>query len=102
MPRRKSLKHIEMSIESISKGGYEHFMLKEICEQGKVLEDCMRGRVNMDGTDLKLGGLLEVLPQLINARRLIFAACGTSWHAALVGEYLIEDAARIPVEVNKN
>lgn len=97
--RNLSFAELEMSIESISKGGYEHFMLKEICEQAKVLEDCMRGRVSADGTDIKLGGLVDVLPRMASARRLIIAACGTSWHAGLVGEYLIEEAARIPVEV---
>ncbi len=97
--RKVSFEEISMDLESISKGGYEHFMLKEICEQAKVIEDCMRGRVNADGTDLRLGGLIDVMPRLAAARRLIFAACGTSWHAALVGEYLIEETARIPVEV---
>lgn len=97
--RKVSFEEIAMDLESINKGGYEHFMLKEICEQGKVIEDCMRGRVNADGTDLRLGGLMDVMPRLASARRLIFAACGTSWHAALVGEYLIEEIARISVEV---
>lgn len=97
--RKGSFEELAMDLESINKGGYEHFMLKEICEQSKVIEDCMRGRINAEGTDLRLGGLIDVMPRLASARRLIFAACGTSWHAALVGEYLIEETARISVEV---
>ena len=74
-------------------------MLKEICEQPDVLEQCMRGRVKVAEGQLLLGGLSPHLPKMIAAQRIIIIACGTSWHAALLGEYLIETLARIPVEV---
>ena len=95
----KEIHQLEWDLGEIEKGGYEHFMLKEIMEQPTSLEDCMRGRVSTETNTITLGGLIEVLDQLRAARRIIIAACGTSWHAALVGEYMIEELARIPVEV---
>lgn len=90
---------VDMTIGDLEKGDFEHFMLKEIFEQPKTIEDTFRGRITPDHTDIVLGGLLDVFPKLLNARRIIIIGCGTSWHAALVGEYLIEEYARIPVEV---
>ena len=90
---------LDLDIGEIDKGGYEHFMLKEIFEQPRSILDTFRGRVSPDHKNLRLGGLFHVLPSLINAKRIIIIGCGTSWHAGLVGEYLFEDFARIPVEV---
>lgn len=90
---------VDMSIGDLEKGDFEHFMLKEIFEQPKTIEDTFRGRINPEHTDIVLGGLLDVFPKILKARRIIIIGCGTSWHAALVGEYLIEEYARIPVEV---
>lgn len=90
---------VEMEIEALEKGGFEHFMLKEIFEQPTSIMDSIRGRLNPDTGMVKLGGLNSVEDKLKSAKRLIFIACGTSWHAALVGEYLLEEYARIPVEV---
>ncbi len=90
---------LEWDLEQIEKGGYEHFMLKEIMEQPEALTNAMRGRVRPEEGRIQLGGLAEVLPQLTAAERIVICACGTSWHAGLVGEYLIERFARIPVEV---
>ncbi len=90
---------VDMSIGDLEKGDFEHYMLKEIFEQPKTIEDTFRGRISPDHSDIVLGGLLDVFPKLLNARRIIIIGCGTSWHAALVGEYLIEEYARIPVEV---
>lgn len=90
---------VDMTIGDLEKGDFEHFMLKEIFEQPKTIEDTFRGRISPDHSEIILGGLLDVFPKLINARRIIIIGCGTSWHAALVGEYLIEEYARIPVEV---
>lgn len=90
---------VDMTIGDLEKGDFEHFMLKEIFEQPKTIEDTFRGRINPDHTEIVLGGLLDVLPKILKARRIIIIGCGTSWHAALVGEYLIEEYARIPVEV---
>ena len=98
-PVNAKVHELEWDIEQIEKGGYEHFMLKEIMEQPEALENAMRGRVRADTGSIKLGGLMEVLPQLATADRIIICACGTSWHAGLVGEYLIERFARLPVEV---
>jgi len=98
--RESALIKLEMSLEAIEKGGYKHFMLKEIMEQPKALTDAMRGRVNPETGTVRLGGLLgEPMKRLKEARRIIIAACGTSFHSGLVGEYLIESLARIPVEV---
>jgi glucosamine--fructose-6-phosphate aminotransferase (isomerizing) len=90
---------LDMEIGEIEKNGYDHFMLKEIFEQPRSIKDTFRGRINSEHTEISLGGLYHVLPQLENAKRIIIIGCGTSWHAGLVGEYLIEDLARIPVEV---
>ncbi len=99
VPLEKEVHELEWDLEQIEKGGYEHFMLKEIMEQPSSLENCMRGRIRLSENALRLGGLIDEMDRLQNARRIIIAACGTSWHAALVGEYLIEAFARIPVEV---
>jgi glutamine---fructose-6-phosphate transaminase (isomerizing) len=95
----KQVHELEWDLEQIEKGGYPHYMLKEIFEQPTSLENCMRGRVRVEENLVMLGGLAEHLDSLAKADRVIIAACGTSWHAALVGEYLIESLARIPVEV---
>jgi len=100
VPLEKEVIELEMDLEQIEKSGYDHFMLKEIMEQPDTLENAMRGRVRVDDNTIVLGGLLDVLPTLQNASRILICACGTSWHAALVGEYLIESFARIPVEVD--
>ena len=90
---------IDLDIESIEKGGYDHFMLKEIFEQPTAIKDTFRGRVSQRHQRIYLGGLHAVLPKINNAKRIIIIGCGTSWHAGLVGEYLLEEYARIPVEV---
>jgi glucosamine--fructose-6-phosphate aminotransferase (isomerizing) len=90
---------VDLTIGDLEKGDFEHFMLKEIFEQPKTIEDTFRGRITPDQKDIVLGGLLDVFPKILNARRIIIIGCGTSWHAALVGEYLIEEYARTPVEV---
>ena len=93
------IQKLEMKLEQLEKGGYEHFMLKEIYEQPRSIHDTMRGRINAERGLIKLGGLIEYESKIVNADRIIIVACGTSWHAALVAEYLFEDLARIPVEV---
>ncbi len=90
---------VDLDIGEIEKGGYDHFMLKEIFEQPRSIYDTFRGRITADKKSIKLGGLYEVMPKLVDAKRVLIIACGTSWHAGLVGEYLIEEHARIPVEV---
>lgn len=95
----KEVHKIALSLEQIEKGGYPHFMLKEIFEQPRAIADCMRGRLVLDEDRIMLGGLTPVMDKLLSARRIIIAACGTSWHSGLVGQYLIESLARIPVEV---
>lgn len=90
---------LEMKLEALEKGGYPHFMLKEIYEQPRSIHDSMRGRLVAKEGKVNLGGIKEYEQKMINAKRIIFVACGTSWHAGLVGEYLFEDLARIPVEV---
>ncbi|MHC2990822.1 glutamine amidotransferase [Pontibacter sp. HJ8] len=90
---------LEMALESIEKGGYEHFMLKEIFEQPRSILDSMRGRMIAESDHLMMGGIREFENKFVNADRIIIVACGTSWHAGLVAEYLLEDLARIPVEV---
>ena len=95
----KTVHELEWDLEQIEKGGFEHFMLKEIFEQPEAIENCMRGRVKPEEGQIKLGGLEDHLPTLDAAKRIVICACGTSWHAGLVGEYLIEHLARIPVEV---
>lgn len=90
---------LELQLEMIEKGGYEHFMLKEIYEQPRSIYDSMRGRINSKDGFIGLSGLNEYEEKFKNAERILIVACGTSWHAGLVAEYLIEDFARIPVEV---
>ncbi len=90
---------IEFDIEQIEKSGYEHFMLKEIHEQPHTFYEALRGRLQAEKGNVRLGGLLPVADKLKNANRIIITACGTSWHSGLVGEYLIENLAHIPVEV---
>ena len=93
------VQELEMKLEMLEKGGYEHFMLKEIFEQPRSVEDSMRGRLNAEQGTVMLGGIKEYEQRLYRASRIIIIGCGTSWHAGLVGEYLIEDLARVPVEV---
>ena len=93
-----TIQELKISIDAIEKGGYEHFMLKEISEQPLSIQDTMRGRLLEDGTT-KISGINNNLKQFLSADRIIIAACGTSWHAGLVGEYLFEELTRIPVEV---
>ncbi len=90
---------LEMQLSAIEKGGFPHFMLKEIYEQPRSIKDSMRGRVNAEKGIISLGGIADYHMKLVNCQRIIIVACGTSWHAGLVGEYLFEDLARIPVEV---
>ncbi|MEA5259284.1 glutamine--fructose-6-phosphate transaminase (isomerizing) [Arcicella aquatica] len=90
---------VELELEAIEKGGYEHFMLKEIYEQPRSVADCMRGRVNADSGLLVLGGLRDYVEKLAKTKRIVIVACGTSWHAGLVAEYIFEELARINVEV---
>ncbi|MBX7241120.1 MAG: glutamine--fructose-6-phosphate transaminase (isomerizing) [Bacteroidia bacterium] len=90
---------IEMELEALEKGGYDHFMLKEIFEQPRSIADSIRGRIDPENKKVWLGGLVDVRKELAQAKRFIFVACGTSWHAGLVGEYLFEEHIRIPVEV---
>ncbi len=91
--------HLEMQLTSIEKSGFPHFMLKEIYEQPKSIKDSMRGRLNAAKGVISLGGITDYEQRLMNCKRIIIVACGTSWHAGLVGEYLFEDLARISVEV---
>src|SRR5690606_625140 len=93
------INQLEMELEAIEKGGYEHFMLKEIYEQPKSISDCLRGRLDASSGRLVLGGLRDYMNKFQNAERIIITACGTSWHAGLVAEYLFEEFARVPVEV---
>ncbi len=93
------IKKLQLSISQLEKGGYPHFMLKEIYEQPGTLVDCIRGRINPDTYEVKLSGVIDHRDKFVNARRIIFVACGTSWHASLIGEHLIESICRIPVEV---
>lgn len=90
---------LEMRLDALEKGGFDHFMLKEIYEQPRSIKDSMRGRLNVDKGMVQLGGIIDYEHKLTNAKRILIIACGTSWHAGLVGEYLFEELARIPVEV---
>lgn len=94
------VQELEIELDRLEKGGFEHFMLKEIYEQPKTIADSLRGRLDAGKGVVYLGGLQEYEHKFINARRLLFIACGTSWHSGLIGEYLFEDLARIPVEVD--
>ncbi len=93
------VKTVVMNLGQLEKGGYPHFMLKEIFEQPDCIKDCMRGRVNIEGTNVVLSAVIDHKERLLKAKRFIFVACGTSWHAALIGKQLIESLCRIPVEV---
>jgi glutamine---fructose-6-phosphate transaminase (isomerizing) len=93
------IQEVELEIEMLEKGGYDHYMLKEIYEQPTRIADCMRGRMNAEEGWIRLGGIEEHANRIVNADRILMVACGTSWHAALVAEYLFEELARIPVEV---
>lgn len=93
------IRTLELSINQLEKGGYPHFMLKEIHEQPQTIVDCTRGRIATDGTDVVLSGVIANKEKFLNARRIVIVACGTSWHAALIGERAIEEMCRIPVEV---
>lgn len=90
---------IELEIEQLEKGGYDHFMLKEIFEQPTTIAECMRGRMDAEEGWVRLGGMDEHMKRLVNAKRMIILGCGTSWHAGMIAEYLFEDLARLPVEV---
>ena len=90
---------LEMHLEALEKGGYDHFMLKEIFEQPRSIHDSMRGRLNLAKGEVVMGGIKDYEQRFVNAKRIIIIGCGTSWHAGLVGEYLFEELARIPVEV---
>jgi glucosamine--fructose-6-phosphate aminotransferase (isomerizing) len=93
------VQELELKLEALEKGGFDHFMLKEIYEQPRSIKDSMRGRLSAEKSIVNLGGITEYEQKFMNAKRIVFIACGTSWHAGLVGEYLFEDLARIPVEV---
>ncbi|UCG31394.1 MAG: glutamine--fructose-6-phosphate transaminase (isomerizing) [candidate division WOR-3 bacterium] len=93
------IEHVTWTLEQIERGGYDHFMLKEICEQPVILRDTIRGRLNYDDGIARLNGIADYTERLRDADRIIIVACGTSWHAALIGEYMIESLAGIPVEV---
>lgn len=95
----KEVHELAISMDEIEKAGYPHFMLKEIFEQPRSIADCMRGRVNTETNSIQLGGIEDVMNDLVNAKRIVIAACGTSWHSGLVGEYLFEYLAKTPVEV---
>ncbi len=99
IPTTPYIQTLEMELETIEKGGFEHFMLKEIFEQPRSISDCMRGRLGAVKGHLVLGGIREYANKLENADRIIMLACGTSWHAGLVAEYIFEELCRIPVEV---
>lgn len=94
-----NIQKLRMSISELEKGGYPHFMLKEIFEQPRTLRDCIRGRVSADGKHVVLSGVLDNKERFLDAHRILIVACGTSWHAALIGKHLFEDMCRIPVEV---
>ena len=99
VPITKEIEQIEWTLEEIALGGYEHFMLKEIHEQPEAIRNCLRGRVDLRDNRIQLGGLENVGRELVKTRKIVLSACGTAWHAGLVGEYLFEDLARIPTEV---
>ena len=90
---------LDMELAAIEKGGYDHFMLKEIFEQPSTIYDCLRGRLDAEAGTITMGGIEQNIDQLMNANRIMIVACGTSWHAGLVAEYIIEELCRIPVEV---
>ena len=98
-PVSVKISNIDLEIGELEKGDFEHFMLKEIHEQPKTIEETFRGRLRADHSEIVLGGLINIFPKIQNAERIIIIGCGTSWHAALIGEYLLEEFAQIPVEV---
>ena len=93
------IQELELQLEALEKGGYDHFMLKEIHEQSRSIRDSMRGRLNLGKGEVVLGGIKDYEQKFVNAKRILILGCGTSWHAGMVGEYLFEEFARIPVEV---
>jgi len=93
------IQKLKINLENIEKEGYDFFMLKEIFEQPKTISDCMRGRLNLNDGVIKLGGIVDFEKRILNASRFILIGCGTSWHASLIGEYLLESLCRVPVEV---
>ncbi len=97
--KRPSIQALEIQLEALEKSGYEHFMLKEINEQPRSIRDSMRGRLNLAQGEIVLGGIKDHEQKFVNAKRILIVGCGTSWHAGMVGEYLFEEFARIPVEV---
>ncbi len=99
LPLTPYIQTVDLELEAIEKGGFEHFMIKEIFEQTRSISDCMRGRLDAQSGRLTLGGLREYLNKLVHADRILIVACGTSWHAGLVAEYFFEEFCRIPVEV---
>jgi glucosamine--fructose-6-phosphate aminotransferase (isomerizing) len=99
LPLTPYVQTVDLELEAIEKGGFEHFMIKEIFEQPRSIKDCIRGRLDSDTGRLVLGGLREYINKLVNADRILIVACGTSWHAGLVAEYFFEEFCRIPVEV---
>jgi len=99
IPVDATIHQLKLDLDSIEKGGYEHFMLKEIFEQPKSIRDTVRGRIDLKTGVVKMAGLDAISESLLDAQRILIIGCGTSWHAGLVGEYLMEDLARIPVEV---
>ena len=99
VPQSPYIQRLDLELEAIEKGGYDYFMLKEIFEQPQSIAEAMRGRLSADTHKLVLGGIQKYAEQLVEAKRIVIIACGTSWHAGLVAEYLLEDLCRIPVEV---
>ncbi len=99
LPLTPYVQTVDLELEAIEKGGFDHFMIKEINEQPRSIKDCMRGRLDSSSGRLILGGLREYLNKLVNADRILIVACGTSWHAGLVAEYFFEEYCRVPVEV---
>ena len=93
------VKKVELNLGQLDKGGYPHFMLKEIFEQPDCIHDCMRGRINVEANNVVLSAVIDYKEKLLNAKRFVIVACGTSWHAGLIGKHLIESFCRIPVEV---
>ncbi|MCO6435843.1 MAG: glutamine--fructose-6-phosphate transaminase (isomerizing) [Phycisphaerae bacterium] len=98
IPVAKSVEEIEWNLDQIELAGYEHYMLKEICEQPEAIENCLRGRIDLADGSVHLGGLRDMTRELTRAKRFIITGCGTAWHAALVGEYLFEELIRVPTE----
>jgi len=97
--QKVKIQELDLKLEELEKGGYDHFMLKEIFQQPVTVAESMRGRINAEDGWVTVGGMQDHMDQFMNASRIIFVACGTSWHSALIGEYLFEELARVPVEV---